>query len=294
MPKVAVGDLELYYDAYGDPSDQTVLLIPGLGAQCLSWPEELCESLAARYLHVVRFDNRDVGLSTKLNHLPFSLDDMVAKMGSGEVIEAPYGFSEMAADAVGLMDALGIESAHVVGLSLGGMIAQVLAIESPNRLLSLTSVMSASGNVGYGQPTEDSLAMLLGNPVSSDRSDVIEFQLRQRATWGSPDHLDEAEAEAYFNACLDRSDDSVSGSRHYGAIFTAYDREPGLRDLTMPTLLLHGTADKLVQPSGSERLAELIPHAELVWLEGMGHDLPTAYWATIIENITQHVVRASA
>lgn len=294
MPVVAVGDLELYYDAYGDPQDQTVLLIPGLGAQCLSWPEELCESLAARYLHVVRFDNRDVGLSTKLDQFPFSLNDVVATMTSGGTVEAPYGFSEMAADATGLMDALGIETAHVVGLSLGGMIAQVLAIESPQRLRSLTTVMSTSGNAGFGQPTEESLAMLLGSPASSDRADVIDFQLRQRATWGSPDHLDEVEAAEYFNACLDRSDDAASGARHYGAVFTAYDREPGLSELTMPTLLIHGTADKLVQPSGSERLAELMPHAELVWLDGMGHDLPTAYWATIIENITQHVVRASA
>lgn len=289
MPCAPVGDIELYYETFGEPDDQPVLLVAGLGAQCLSWPEGFCEGLADRALRVIRFDNRDIGLSTKLDHLPFSLADALETIGTGRRLDAPYLLDDMAADAVGLLDVLGIDRAHVVGMSLGGMLAQLIAINHRDRVRTLTSVMSTTGNAEYGTSSPEALEALL-RPGATTREGSISRSLEQRRVWGTSEYLDEVDLADYFGRLWDRDHHATASQRQYGAVFAAGDREPALRELDVPTLVIHGDQDPLIDLSGGERTAELIPGAQLLILEGMAHDLPTTYWAPIIESIVQLVV----
>lgn len=284
-----MGEIELYYESFGESDDQPVLLIAGLGAQCLSWPDGFCAGLADRALQVVRFDSRDIGLSTKLDHLEFSWAAAVAAYQNGEPVPPPYRLDDMADDAVGLLDVLDLDSAHVVGMSLGGMVAQLMAINHPDRVRSLTSIMSTTGNPGVGQPTPEALAVIQ-LPAATTVDEFIAAGLVQRETWGSPGLLDEAELTQYFRLLWDRDHHPTAAQRHYGAVLAAGDREAALARLDVPTLVVHGDRDTLIAPSGGERTAELIPGARLLMLEGMGHDLPSSYWAPVIEAILQHVV----
>lgn len=296
MPLVAhapVGDLELYYEDYGDPADQAVLLISGLGAQCLSWPEGLCQGLADRALRVIRFDNRDVGLSTKLDHLRFSFADALAGAMRGETVAAPYRLEAMAADAVGLLDAVGVDRAHIVGMSLGGMIAQLVALDHGHRVASLTSIMSSTGSPDVGQPSAEAWDALTW-PGATDRDGAVAQAIAQRRIWGSPGLLDEEALADLFGRGWDRDHHPTAAQRQFGAVMVASNLEARLAGLDVPTLVIHGDRDVLIDPSGGRRTAEVIPGAELVVLEGMGHDLPSVYWAPIIESIVGLVVGADA
>jgi len=282
---VRVGEIDLAYETFGDPSDPAVLLVMGLATQMLGWPDALCTGLAERGHHVIRFDNRDIGLSTHLSDAPAA--DVMALM-AGDTSSASYRLSDMAADAVGLLDALGIESAHVVGASMGGMIAQTVAIEHPERVRTLTSIMSTTGDPSVGAPTPAAMGALLAPPPTT-RDGAIEGTVAAYRVIGSPAYpFDEAELRERAGIAYDRGHDPAGVSRQLAAILASGDRTAKLRELAVPTLVIHGDRDVLVQPSGGEATAAAIPGAEHVVIEGMGHDLPAALVPELVDRIAAH------
>jgi len=286
MPHAEANGIELFYETVGDPARPTVLLISGLGSQMISWDAELCEAIADRGFHVVRYDNRDVGLST---HLDDTVDvrAVMAARASGEAPEVPYLLSDMAADAVGLLDHLGVTRAHVVGVSMGGMIAQTVAINHPDRVTTLTSIMSTTGEAHVGMPTPEASAQLFSPPPRT-REEAQENQVRHAHIWGSPGLFDEDRLRDLAGAAWDRDSDKTGTARQLAAIMASPSRAEALAELAVPTLVIHGTEDKLVQPSGGERTAELIPDAKLVMIDGMGHDLAPPLWPQIVDAIASH------
>ena len=293
MPTAAVNGIELHYDETGEQDGAPLLLIMGLGAQMIVWDDDFCAALADRGFRVIRFDNRDVGLSTKLDDRPSANAAMLAGAMAGQPVEAPYLLSDMAADAVGLLDHLGIDAAHVVGASMGGMIAQTVAIEHPERVLSLTSIMSTTGDPSVGAPTGEAVTALL-TPRPESRDAAIELGVANARVISSPDHFDEERARARAIATYDRCYHPAGFGRQLLAVVASGDRTERLRSLDVPTLVIHGDKDPLVTPSGGEATAAAIPGAELLVLEGMGHDLPPSYWAQIVEAVTKLAARASA
>ena len=222
-----------------------------------------------------------------------TLAEIYAALGAGEDAAVPYTLRDMAADVVTVLDDAGVDRAHVLGVSLGGMIAQTLAIEFPERVRSLALLSSTTGAPDVGQPSAEALeALLAPGPETTDRAAVVEADVAARAVWSTPGHFDEDWTRDYFGRCYDRAHHPAGQPRQMAAILTAPDREAALAALDLPTVVLHGTADNLVAPSGGARLAELIPDAELVELDGMAHDLPPHFWAPIIEAITQLAVRS--
>jgi pimeloyl-ACP methyl ester carboxylesterase len=288
-----VNGIELCYETFGDPSAEPLLLVMGLGGQLTAWPVELCESFVDRGFFVIRYDNRDVGRSTKLDAAEVDFLPTFLAAQQGEPVEVPYLLSDMAADAVALLDALGIDSAHVVGASMGGMIAQAIAIEHPTRVRTLTSVMSTTGEREVGQPTAEAMQVLL-SPAPEGREAVIEAGLVSRQLIGSPDQFDEAVAREALELAYDRGYHPAGTARQLLAILASGSRADGLRALDVPALVIHGDADQLVTPSGGKRTAELIPGAELLILEGMGHDLPPSQLAPIVDAITSLSARTAA
>lgn len=290
MPTTRVNDLDIYHDSFGDPSDETVLLVSGLGAQCVVYEDELCERIAAEGHHVVRYDNRDVGLST---HLAGDIPDVltaVVQASSGELIDAPYTLSDMAADGMGLLDAIGIDSAHVLGASMGGMIAQTMAIEHPDRVRSLTSLYSTTGEPDVGTPDPDVLASMIGVLTPQEtREGRIASAVELARLIGTPDEFDEERAAARAAFQTDRAYDPAGTSRQFLAILASGSRADELTKLSLPTMVLHGDRDRLVQISGGRRTAELIPGAQMRVLDGMGHDMPPAYWDRIIGGLLDNV-----
>ena len=282
------GGIELAYERFGDPADPSLLLVMGLGTQMLGWREEFCLALAGRGLHVIRFDNRDVGLSTHLHDAP--PPDVMAALG-GDHASAAYTLSDMAADTVALLDALGLQSAHLVGASLGGMIAQTVAIEHPRRVRSLTSIMSSTGDHEVGQATPEALTALLSPPAQS-REEAIARTVAIFRVIGSPrydreeDDLRERTGQAY-----DRAYDSAGVARQLVAVLASGDRTARLRELDVPTLVIHGAQDPLVDVSGARATAEAVHGAELVVFDGMGHDLPRALWPEVVDRIGRLVER---
>jgi pimeloyl-ACP methyl ester carboxylesterase len=276
----------LCYETFGDPSDPTLLLINGLGGQLIEWRVELCRQFAAEGFHVVRFDNRDVGLSTFILE-PVDVSDVVHAILNGEEPQAPYSLSDMAADAVGLLDHLGVDEAHVVGQSLGGMIAQTMAIEHEHRVASLTSMMSWTGEWDVGLPTDEALAALMA-PPSSTREEAIETSVKHTGIWGGS-LADESDVRAVAAAKWDRQHTPDGTARQFAALIASGSRSESLRRLSLPTLVIHGAEDTLVQPDGGERTAEVIPDARLLIVDGMGHDLPRALWPQLVEAIANHV-----
>jgi pimeloyl-ACP methyl ester carboxylesterase len=259
MPIAVNGGVEIYYESFGNPADQTLLLINGLGSQCINFPEEWCEKFAAHGYQVVRFDNRDTGLSTKLDGIEYTLADM-------------------AADAVSVLDALGVARAHVMGLSMGGMIVQRLAIDRPDRLLSMTSVMSRTGENDHGQTAPAALAILLSRPARS-RQEYIDNHVKALGVYGSkPEWIDEDEARARAAAAYDRCFCPEGLRRQIAAVMADGSRADALPRVTVPALVMHGSRDTLIDPSGGRRTAELIPGARFVEIDGMGHDYPQAVW----------------
>jgi pimeloyl-ACP methyl ester carboxylesterase len=286
-----IGDVELCYERFGDPSDPAMLLVMGLGTQMLGWHEEFCAALAGRGFHVIRFDNRDIGRSTNLRDLPApSLRQLITR----DKRAAGYSLSDMAADGIGLLDHLGIQQAHVVGASMGGMIAQTMAIEHPDRVLSLVSIMSNTGSRLTGQPSPRVLPMFL-SPAPRDRDGHVEWQIKLFDLIGSPGfERDKDEMRRDFGRAYDRGINPAGHARQLAAIQTAGNRSAALARITVPTLVIHGTKDRLVGPSGGKATAKAIPGARLLLVEGMGHDLPRGAWPQIIEAIADNTARAGA
>ena len=253
------GEVDIYYEGFGNPEEPTLLLINGLGSQCLNYQEEWCQLFCDEGFHVVRFDNRDVGLSSKLEGTDYTLADM-------------------ADDAVAVLDALGVERAHVMGCSMGGMIVQRLSIDHPDRVLSLTSVMSRTGEAGYGESSEEALAFLLAPPAPS-RAAYIERQLAALHVYGSkPEWLDEDVIRARAAAAYDRCFYPEGVGRQMKAVGSDGSRAEQLAELDLPALVIHGSRDTLIDPSGGRRTAALIPGARYVEIDGMGHDYPPPVW----------------
>jgi pimeloyl-ACP methyl ester carboxylesterase len=281
--------IELAYQEIGDPSDEAVVLIMGLATQMLGWDEELCAMLADRGFRVVRFDNRDIGRSTKLKSagVPSRVDMLIGRRAS-----APYLLRDMARDTVGLMDHLGIDSAHVVGASMGGMIAQTTAIGHPERVRSLVSIMSTTGNRRVGTPALKTYGILWGKPPRG-REAAVERAVKTFTVIGSPGYpLDEEHLREVAGRSYDRGHSAAGVLRQLHAITASGDRTHALRGVAVPTAVIHGTRDPLVRPSGGRATARAIPGARLKLIEGMGHDLPRQLWPTFVEEIAANAARA--
>jgi pimeloyl-ACP methyl ester carboxylesterase len=287
-----VNGIEIGYETHGDPDGEPLLLVMGLGAQLTAWPVELCDGLADRGFHVVRYDNRDTGRSTKHTDTGDFMTSFL-KASQGEPVDLAYTLSDMAADGMALLDHLGIDSAHIVGASMGGMIAQTMAIEHPARVRTLTSIMSTTGEPEFGTPQPDALAVLM-RPAAASRDEAIEADVTARRVIGSPEHFDEAVARQRAAESYDRCYNPAGTARQLLAIVAGGSRAEGLAQLAVPTLVIHGDIDPLVTLSGGQRTAELVPGAELLVLEGMGHDLPPAYLGPIVEAITSLAARTHA
>ncbi|MBK5221660.1 MAG: alpha/beta hydrolase [Acidimicrobiia bacterium] len=285
------GEVELFYETFGDPADVPLLLVNGLGSQCTAYVDALCQEYVDAGFFAIRFDNRDVGLSTKFADVQPDLGKVVAAMRAGESPDVPYLLTDMAADGVAVLDALGIDRAHVFGVSMGGMIVQTMAIEHPERLISLTSVMSTSGDRTVGQASAEA-SKLLFTPAGPTRDDAIARAILGARTYGSPDHIDAEALAARAGAAYDRCFHPEGVGRQLMAINASGDRSAALESVTTPTLVIHGDQDRLIDMSGGVRTAELVPGAKLVVLKGMGHDHPPAYWDRIVELVTDHAAAA--
>ncbi|GAA2793985.1 alpha/beta fold hydrolase [Crossiella cryophila] len=256
--------VSIAYETFGDPGDAPILLVMGFGAQLLSWEADFCRELAGRGRYVIRYDNRDCGLSTRFDDHPV----------------------DMAADGLGLLTALGIDRAHVFGASMGGMIAQTMAITSPDRVLTLTSMMSSTGEKEYGQPTPEARAVLF-SPRPAEREAHIAAAERD-LVWASRRHGDAALLRAKAAEAYDRAYYPAGVGRQLGAMILSGSRAADLAKLQVPTLVIHGLDDTLIDPSGGRRTAELVPGAELLLIPDMGHDRPRVLWPRIIDAVAAH------
>jgi pimeloyl-ACP methyl ester carboxylesterase len=288
LPTARANGIEICYDAVGNASDPTVLLVMGLGGQLIQWDPELCRMIAERGFRVVRFDNRDVGLSTHLEGGVGVFRLFTSEASGSSPPSVPYLLSDMADDAMGLLDHLGVDRAHVVGVSMGGMIAQSIALTHPERVLTLTSIMSTTGDTDVGHPTAEAMAALVAPPAQS-REAAQDGAVRQAHVWGSPGLFDEDHLRRIAGESWDRCHEPLGIARQLAAILASGSRSSGLATLAIPSLVIHGTADTLVQPSGGERTAEVIPDAKLLMVEGMGHDLSRPLWPTLVDAICGHM-----
>jgi pimeloyl-ACP methyl ester carboxylesterase len=286
-----VGDVELAYETFGDPTHPALLLVMGLATQMLGWRDDFCARLAQRGFRVIRYDNRDVGRSTKFSDVP---PPTPAQLLRRDRKAAAYTLADMADDGVGLLDHLGVGRAHVVGASMGGMIAQTIAIRHPDRVLSLVSIMSNTGARWTGQPALGVYGVLLKR-APRDREGYVAHQLDVLSKIGSPGFPgEEDERRRTAELSFDRGHDPAGAGRQLAAIIASGDRTGKLGEIRVPTLVIHGTADRLVNPSGGRATAKAIPGARLLTIEGMGHDLPRGAWPQIIEGIAENAARAGA
>jgi pimeloyl-ACP methyl ester carboxylesterase len=280
MPRVVANGIETEYETFGYAEDPPLLLVNGLGSQLVSWERDFIDSFVDRGFFVICFDNRDVGLSTKVD-----TDGL-------EPGTPPYFLSDMALDAVAVLDDLGIAAAHVVGQSMGGMIAQALVIDHPDRVQSLTSIMSTTGDPDVGGSTTEAIEALV-SPSPTEREAYIANAVEKSRVIGSPEHFEEDRARAKAARVFDRCFHPQGVANQMLAVFGSPSRSEALGGASVATLVIHGDLDPLVALSGGERTAEVIPGAELMVLEGMGHDLPSVFWPTIIENITRLAARSA-
>ena len=280
--------VELCYQTFGDPDDEPLLLVMGLGGPMTWWDPALCRMLAERGFYVIRYDNRDTGRSTKVAGRVSRT--MLIRAFSGRHVRTPYGLADMAADAFALLDHLGLESAHVAGVSMGGMIAQTMAIEHPERVRSLTSIMSTTGKRTVGWQHPSLLPNLLGHKAG--REAYIEASVRTWKLIGSPGYPEPVErTRRDAGETYDRGVTASGTLRQMIAILTQPNRSPRLRALTVPALVVHGLADKMVHVSGGRATAAAIPRAELLLIDGMGHDLPPALFETFADGIRRTASR---
>jgi pimeloyl-ACP methyl ester carboxylesterase len=281
------GDVRIYYETFGSPAHSPLLLVNGLGSQCINYRAEWCERFAAAGYFVIRYDNRDVGLSSKFTGVTPDVAGVLRGLAGGQAVDVAYRLSDMASDGLAVLDDLGIDRAHVMGVSMGGMIVQTMAIENPDRLLTMTSVMSTTGDPDVGQPTAEAQRMIMA-PPAGDRQGYIAGQLAGLRIWGSPACFDEDRLSTNAGEAFDRCFEPAGTARQLIAIVTSGSRTAALRAVRVPTLVVHGDADTLVDPSGGRRTAEAIAGARFVLMEGMGHDYPPEYWDRIIDLVRAH------
>jgi pimeloyl-ACP methyl ester carboxylesterase len=281
--------IEIVYETIGDPSNPPLLLVMGLGMQLIHWDRELCELLAERGFHVIRFDNRDSGRSTMIDA---PVPDL-RRMMLGLRVQAPYLLEDMADDAFGLLDQLGIEAAHVVGASMGGMIAQTMAIKRPERVLSLTSIMSTTGERRAGRPKLRVWGVLLRRAPREKKAYVEHFVRTFRMIGSTGFPIDEDRIRELAAATYDRGHDAAGTARQLAAILASADRTEQLRSLSVPTTVIHGQADPLVPFRGGRATAQAIPDARLIAIPGMGHDLPREVWPQVVDAIGDNARRAA-
>jgi pimeloyl-ACP methyl ester carboxylesterase len=286
--------ITLEYETYGDPADPPLLLVMGFGTQLIGWPPGFSQTLADGGRYVIAFDNRDTGLSQTFPDRPAPVNDILVAVMAGDLegarALAPYTLSDMSDDGLGLLSALGIERAHVLGASMGGFIAQTMAVEHPERLLSLTSMMSSTGEPEYGQADPKSLEALL-SPSPTERQAYIESSARW-LLWHSKRYPEVEETRRQAAETFDRGTNPEGTSRQLAAMLASGPRDEALRSVRVPTLVIHGLDDTLIAPSGGERTAELIPGARLVLIPDMGHDRPHQLWAQICQPIWEHTAAA--
>jgi pimeloyl-ACP methyl ester carboxylesterase len=280
--------ITLCYETFGDPSDPTALLIMGLGTQMVAWQEDFCLELASRGLHVVRFDNRDIGHSTHMPGRAPTIPELLRRSKRA----ASYTLADMADDTDGLLRELGLAPAHVIGVSMGGMIAQTLAARHPSQVRSLVSIMSNTGSIRSGQPALRIYPVFLrrasgGREAFIAHSEQLFAAIGSRGLPRDPDDIRRIATVSY-----DRDHDLDGPSRQLAAIIASGNRTAELRGITVPTLVIHGTADPLVAYSGGRATARAIPGAKLMSIEGMGHDMPRAVWPRLIDAIAAHAAQA--
>ena len=278
----------LCYETFGERSDPTALLIMGLGTQMIAWQEDFCLALAGRGLHVVRFDNRDIGRSTHLQGAPPTMAQLLRRSKRA----ARYTLADMAEDAAVLLERLELAPAHVIGASMGGMIAQTLAARHPQKVRSLVSIMSNTGSRRSGQPKLRMYPIFLARPPVGKDAFIAHMQRLFAAIGSSGLPRDPEDIRALAAASYERDHDPAGPGRQLAAIIASGDRTAELRGISAPTLVIHGTADPLVSPSGGRATARAIKQAKLVWIEGMGHDLPRAAWPQLIDAIAENAARA--
>ena len=289
IQRARVGDVELAYETFGDPADPPVLLVMGLATQMIGWPDEFCADLAGRGHFVIRFDNRDIGLST---HLHSAGAPDFTRVFAGDHSSVPYALTDLADDTVGLLDVLGLDRVHLVGASMGGMVAQLVAVRHPGRVRSLTSIMSTTGAQSVGTPNEAAMGVLFA-PPATDRDSAVQRAIDTYRVIGSPGfEFDEPALRDRAGLSFDRAHDPAGVARQLAAILTSHDRTRDLMSISVPCLVIHGAEDALVNVSGGRATAAAIPDAELLVVEGMGHDLPRAVWPPIIDRIAALIRRA--
>jgi proline iminopeptidase len=287
--------LHIEYESLGDPQHPAIVLIMGLGMQLMAWPDLFCQQLVARGYRVVRFDNRDCGLSGRApGKKRANLLLAMAASALGLPVRTPYTLDDMAGDAIGLMDRLGIERAHIVGASMGGMIAQVLAAKFPQRVLSLTSIMSTSGNRKVSKPTKPARKVLLSRPTNpKDPESVIEYMVNMFGVIGSPGYpSSKEELRSRIGHSVRRAYEPAGTARQLLAIIASGDRRKLLHTIAVPTLVIHGADDPLVPIAAGRDTAQNIPGASLLVIEGMGHDFPEALMPRLAQAIADHCDRS--
>ncbi len=298
MPTVKANGIRLEYESRGDERAEAILLIMGLGAQMTRWADEFVDRFVARGFRVVRFDNRDVGLSERLEAAgPPDIPGIIAALHAHTTPPAAYTLSDMAADAVGLLDALGIAKAHIVGASMGGMIAQLVAADYPEHTLSLTSIMSTTGHPDLPRATPEAMAVLneRGPTPTEDLEGYLDHAVKSAKTIGSPGYpFDEATIRANAKRDAERSFYPVGFLRQYAAVMASPERRAKIAGITAPTVVIHGDADPLVPVTGGRDTAEHIPGADLRVIPGMGHDIPPALYDTIIDGVMSAVTRSKS
>lgn len=289
MPKTKANGIEIAYETHGDPAAPAILLVMGLGAQLTLWPEEFVDTLVASGFRVVRYDNRDAGLSSDFGAWgPADLPGAIQRFMAGQPVETPYTLHDMAADGTALLDALGIAQAHVLGMSMGGMIAQLIAADRPERTRSLLSVMSTSSRRGLPPGKPEAMKALLTRPEGDDRAKLVEHGMWLRRVIGSPGYpVEEAWLRSFVERNVDRRYYPQGVGRQYLAILASGDRVAALQGLRAPTLVIHGADDPVIHPDCGRDVAALVPGAELEIYPGMGHDIAPALAPVLAERVAR-------